>query len=61
MTLRRAGLAVFLALLLAVAVLDYTWIPAFLLLVVIVVGVPYALILLVRGQTEWFDREQRRR
>jgi uncharacterized membrane protein len=60
-TVRRALLAVFVVLLVAIAILDYGWIPAYLLLVVIVVGVPYAVVALSRGQSEWFSREERRR
>ena len=61
MTARRVLLAVLLVLLVAIAIVDYGWIPTYLLLVVVVVGVPYALVALTRGQTEWFDRDQRRR
>jgi peptidoglycan/LPS O-acetylase OafA/YrhL len=61
LTARRALLAVFVVLLVAIAILDYSWIPAYLLLVVVLVGVPYAVIAVSRGQQEWFGREQRRR
>jgi hypothetical protein len=59
--LRRALLALFVVLLVAIAILDYGWIPAYLLLVVLLVGVPYAVGALTRGQQEWFGREQRHR
>jgi hypothetical protein len=60
-TVGRALLAGFGALLVVVAVFDASWIPLLLLVAVIVVGVPYALIALARGQSEWYDRESRRR
>jgi hypothetical protein len=61
LTLRVAALGVFVVLLVVIAIVDYGWIPAYLLLGVIVVGLPYALVALTRGHSEWFDREQRRR
>jgi hypothetical protein len=60
-TLRRALVAAVALLLLVVAIVDVGWVPFTLLVVVVLVGVPYAVVALTRGQTEWFDREQRRR
>jgi CHASE2 domain-containing sensor protein len=60
-TLRWALLAAFAVLLLVVAIVDASWVPFTVLLVVLLVGVPYAVVALTRGQSEWFDREQRRR
>ena len=61
MTLRRALVAAVALLLLVVAIVDVGWVPFTLLVVVVLVGVPYAVVARTRGQTEWFDREQRRR
>ncbi len=61
MTLRRALVAAVAVLLLVVAIVDVGWLPFTVLVVVVLVGVPYAVVALSHGQTEWFDREQRRR
>jgi hypothetical protein len=60
-TQRRVLLAVLLVLLAVVAVVDAGWLPAAVLLLVLVIGVPVALRLLMQGQSEWFGREQDRR
>jgi hypothetical protein len=61
LTIRRALVAALLVLLVAVAIVDVGWLPFTVLLLVLLVGVPYAVVALTRGQNEWFDREQRRR
>ena len=60
-TLRRALVAAVAVVLLVVAIVDVGWVPFAILVFVVLVGVPYAVVALTRGQTEWFDREQRRR
>jgi hypothetical protein len=60
-TLRRALLAALIIFLVVVAIVDVGWLPAAVLLVVIVAGVPYAVGALAQGQSEWFGREQERR
>ena len=61
MTARRWLLAAFVALLIVVAIVDASWIPLVVLVAVLVVGVPYALVQLTRGQGEWFERHHGRR
>jgi hypothetical protein len=64
-TVRRGLVAAFVVLLVVVAIVDASWIPLVLLVAVLMVGVPYALVQLTRGQGEWFgrhhDRPPRRR
>ena len=61
MTLRRALLAAFAVLVLVVALFDPGWAVVLVVLGVVVLAFVYAAIFLAQGQSEWFDREERRR
>jgi hypothetical protein len=61
MTLRRAVVAAVIALFVVVAIVDVGWLPLTVLVVVVLVGVPYAIVALTHGQQEWFGREEQRR
>jgi hypothetical protein len=59
MTVRRAGLAVLGAALVAIAVVDPGWIPSYLVLVAVAIGAPWALVRLSRRGSAGADHDRR--
>ena len=61
MTLRRGLLGAFAVLVLVVAVFDPGWAVVLVVVGVVALAFVSAAIFLAQGQSEWFDREERRR
>ena len=61
MTLQRALLAAFAVLVLVVALFDPGWAVVLVVLGVVALAFVYGAIFLAQGQSQWFDREERRR